>query len=422
MVVLNALAPLVCAQCAAPVPLADGDFTVCPFCAARVAIPPRYQALRVALHDGAADRGQAAKLYARIGRTPSLLLRICAALFSPGSLALWLFWASAIIGLLLVLGALTLADWVLPFNPFDVWSDQPLDRWSAVFGVGLAWAGGIAGMFGRRHALDLRELQAALSATPPARAGGPSTCRVCGAPLAVLPNALGARCDYCGADNLVAVNERWIAGARKTARTLESAMAHALRANADETRRTRRQVLIFAALMTAASALFIGVLLASMTRTWVLLDPGYAKAVKTHRVIERTDESDHPGGLSYEYFRPRTLPASGRIDFSIVPFECGFSPPCVHRFYVPLRRGELLHVIALDAPADARLEIGGHVGGGLDLSSRDVGKDHAFSRAPPLPFSRALPLTVFAAPRSAWYRLVITSSAPGAAAMALSIE
>lgn len=49
-----------------------------------------------------------------------------------------------------------------------------------------------------------------MAARPPARAGGPAQCRQCGAPLVVAAGALGARCSYCGTDNLVALPPEWV--------------------------------------------------------------------------------------------------------------------------------------------------------------------------------------------------------------------
>lgn len=51
----------------------------------------------------------------------------------------------------------------------------------------------------------LEELQQKLSAAPPATDGSARACRSCGAPLDVKPGALGTRCVYCGADNLLMV-------------------------------------------------------------------------------------------------------------------------------------------------------------------------------------------------------------------------
>jgi hypothetical protein len=51
----------------------------------------------------------------------------------------------------------------------------------------------------------LETLQARLAAQPPVTPDGVAKCRRCGAPLDVRPGALGTRCIYCSADNLLSV-------------------------------------------------------------------------------------------------------------------------------------------------------------------------------------------------------------------------
>jgi hypothetical protein len=63
-------------------------------------------------------------------------------------------------------------------------------------------------------------LQAALAASPPEKAGGPKTCRQCGAPLATEPKQLAARCAYCHTDNLVEMPEQWVTKMRSYAKKL----------------------------------------------------------------------------------------------------------------------------------------------------------------------------------------------------------
>jgi hypothetical protein len=51
----------------------------------------------------------------------------------------------------------------------------------------------------------LEALQSKLAAAPASADGGDACCRGCGAPLDVKPGALGTRCMYCGADNLLRI-------------------------------------------------------------------------------------------------------------------------------------------------------------------------------------------------------------------------
>ena len=82
-------------------------------------------------------------------------------------------------------------------------------------------------------------LQAALASSPPSTQGGPALCRQCGAALAVPPGALGVRCDYCGADNLVAVPTAWLEATKKVDKALVNEERSALQAEAEARRSLR---------------------------------------------------------------------------------------------------------------------------------------------------------------------------------------
>lgn len=84
----------------------------------------------------------------------------------------------------------------------------------------------------------LEELQAKLAAQPATTAKGAS-CRRCGAPLDVEPGALGTRCLYCGADNLLQV-PRDVAAKKKADATAIDAQVQAAAAAYDDTKRADR--------------------------------------------------------------------------------------------------------------------------------------------------------------------------------------
>lgn len=218
--------PLRCPSCGAPVPLPPaGDVATCVFCKASVPLPDDVRTLRDAEEQEQGDRAEAERLYRKLGKPPSTALRAwvgAAELFAgamAGMIAL-LFWLSSafifLSGLLLELFMHAIA----PLVRIDF-----IDR----FGGGTAYVGfGVVvilfGLFPKwlvgyldQSAKIRLSLQANLAARFPERVGFPSTCRECGAALAVPPGALGVRCDFCGADNLVALPREWVssAGARQ---------------------------------------------------------------------------------------------------------------------------------------------------------------------------------------------------------------
>jgi hypothetical protein len=93
---------------------------------------------------------------------------------------------------------------------------SPVVGWilSVMWPAGLLIATLVWSLFGER--VDARrDLQAALATKPPKTQGGPACCRHCDAPLDVQAGALGVRCPYCGADNLVQVPAAWAQRATK---------------------------------------------------------------------------------------------------------------------------------------------------------------------------------------------------------------
>lgn len=231
------LTPLVCPSCSAPVPLGDGDAVECTHCHAQVPVPTEYRELRDTARTASGDRQEAEELYRHLGTPPDetlykigggvrsvvgafsiagtgfirvwryALVELGPSLFSGGSnvdgAALALFAVIALAPLIVVCGLLYGLDLL-------VWSVAPdADVLAAdiVAGVVLYVMIVVAGLrqFWEERVALRRRLQSELIAQPPLNAGGPALCRECGAALTVPASALGARCDYCGADNLVAL-------------------------------------------------------------------------------------------------------------------------------------------------------------------------------------------------------------------------
>lgn len=219
--------PLLCPGCGAAVPLADGDTVPCPYCGATVELPESYRTLRDLHRIDASDRARVHAAWARLGAP-------------PGRLFLW--WVAAARGVMRAAASLSLLSFIaymavgsLVAGPMIArraaqWRIDPVDvagpfRFSLALSLAFELvlvAPLVVGSYRRKAAELRRRLGASLAATPPREPARPSTCRMCGAPLTVAADALGARCSYCGADNLVKLPPAWIAQ-----RTAEEVSQHA---------------------------------------------------------------------------------------------------------------------------------------------------------------------------------------------------
>ena len=218
-----------CDGCGAPVPLGDGDHVICAHCGAEVAIPAEQRALRDAVRADAATRTVATGLYAEMGSAPSIVLRVFAVV-TP--LVLVIIGVPIILVASIVLydtAVSALGRALFHVEVLDAMSDMAntLASYALGFVIGLILL--VLGAYARRRGVSLRQVQAGLAVHPPAREGGPSTCRLCGAPLTIPADADGVMCDYCRADNLVRVPEAWVGtvrqGTKKLAGAIEDAVA-----------------------------------------------------------------------------------------------------------------------------------------------------------------------------------------------------
>lgn len=207
-----ALAPLRCPKCNAPVPLGTGDVATCAFCSAQVPLPEEYRKLRDAERENRADRAEAEHLYRTLGG-PSRALDLWVAFTTmTGGAVLMVVYvlvsAFAVLSLLAGFALELFLHWIAPLVGIDLIDRLGGGTAYAVFGIGLVvlvlfplWLNGYLHTSGEIR----KTLQANLAARAPERPGFPATCRLCGAALDVPPGALGVRCAYCQADNLVAV-------------------------------------------------------------------------------------------------------------------------------------------------------------------------------------------------------------------------
>lgn len=212
--------PLTCPSCDGPVPLADADQVKCPYCGAEVLISERLRSLKRELGRLDEEKKAADRLYRRLGKPPPRFLRVFSFFDSAWFWMLGLgFWITA--GLVVFIASVPwVGQHLFHVNTWDVLTERQQSMISiggtmSTVAIGLLLSG-----WSRKRTVSRGSLQAALAAAPPKSAGGPAQCRLCGAALAVAPGALGARCDYCGADNLVQIPAEWVAKVRSITRAV----------------------------------------------------------------------------------------------------------------------------------------------------------------------------------------------------------
>lgn len=187
-----------CPSCHAAIPFGDADPATCVFCGASVPLPPEQRALRDANRADADARRSAEAYLHKLASPPSELSRYLAR-----ENVSWF--------VLIFIGVFMVASYIVAFIIDDIvrllFLHGKSEIWWAWFDSIVAFLAlstfVLLGATGRRRSLGRDRLLAALAAKPPQQPGGPACCRACGAPLFLYGGALGARCTYCSADNVV---------------------------------------------------------------------------------------------------------------------------------------------------------------------------------------------------------------------------
>ncbi|MGE5185709.1 MAG: hypothetical protein ACM31C_26790 [Acidobacteriota bacterium] len=195
-----------CAKCDAPLVLADADRVTCASCGADNPIPAAYRELVRARHDDRALRDESVRLLQQLDRPPTMATKVLARMFDLPMLAFIVVYGVPLM-LFAILRGLRFADWLAVRehkNPDDMPIGYAVGVGAAIILV-FAFVPRAIGVYANRRASQRARLLAALRAHPPKTEGGPSTCRLCGAPLAVATDQLVAVCSYCHADNAVVV-------------------------------------------------------------------------------------------------------------------------------------------------------------------------------------------------------------------------
>lgn len=180
---------IACPGCGAPVVPADAASVACHRCGRDVALPELLRTrLREASHRAALAAANTRRLRRLLAQPSSAWTSAFVTVFAGFPLLLWLFaWLG--FSILLWRGSLDGPRMLGLVAP-------PL-----LLGIALPIFAGLYTC--RRRTVRLLTLD--FAAAPPAHAGDPPRCRVCGAPLACAPGALLAGCAYCGARNIIAV-------------------------------------------------------------------------------------------------------------------------------------------------------------------------------------------------------------------------
>lgn len=236
------LNPLQCRNCGSHVPLAPGEQVPCPACQQPVEVPPEHRALRDAHAAAEHTREAAHRLYASLGTEPSPLWRVF--FFTESA---W-FWALGLpvwmcVGSALALAAMNAIGHALHANPFDVLPQSQQVALTMALPLGVVVLGLLFSGWARQRVVKLGGLQAALAAAP-SRTAGSASCRSCGAPLYVAADALGARCPYCEADNLVRLPPAWLERLKKHTAKLEQSVDAGVKAFAEARSSLRTSLLL----------------------------------------------------------------------------------------------------------------------------------------------------------------------------------
>jgi DNA-directed RNA polymerase subunit RPC12/RpoP len=241
--VTEAVDVLVCTKCGAPLALGTGDTTRCVHCGTEVEVPERHRKLRALRAEDAALRGQSEALFDRLDSPPSMVTGVLAKTLDLNMLAFLLVYGIPV-GLASVLWALDATTWLA--------HHRHVPEASIPFGVTMIFAGlallvllfvpRAIGVYANRRASARMILVEGLAAKLPKTPGGPSTCRLCGAPLEIVPDARVCDCLYCAGQNAVRIRTKLLAGMRKAVASLGKTVEDALRVDDAERKETRKKL------------------------------------------------------------------------------------------------------------------------------------------------------------------------------------
>ncbi|MGM0601539.1 MAG: hypothetical protein ACQETH_17130, partial [Candidatus Rifleibacteriota bacterium] len=213
------ITPLRCGVCDAQVPLLRKPEVKCPYCDNLVKIPDTYLEALASRTSFERRKKQAEKLFEKLQNPPTAFEKAVAEMNERAILIAFVCSLGLIIALVQALVFYPL-DWFyaqfLQLNMSDVtpfWLPAML---STFFTFLLAVVPFFYLYIVRRKVLSLKHIKIALAAKVPQKHSDPATCRSCGSPLEVAPDAAGVTCPYCQTDNLLHVPEEWLKDTRET--------------------------------------------------------------------------------------------------------------------------------------------------------------------------------------------------------------
>ena len=317
-------------------------------------MPEAYARMRQAEVERDVGRVEAHELYGKLGDPPGFLAQAWGAV-SAGCIWLFLWPLAFVVDALLIAKGLEIVSRHIGATLFDVWSNTQIFT-----GVGVAMyvtlgVPTVVGIYGRRRTKGKQNLQAALAALPPDRAGGPARCRSCAAPLDVPDGATGLACLYCGADNLLRMPEAWVSKLRSSASKLASTIEDVAKQDREMRAKDRRSL----AWQLGWLAIFVPVLAGfgfALDRDTSSFPPQWSAAVAGERTMIpaiRKDTakwdtyiaSDWPASAGLGFFAfdksERSTTAKGTVYF-------------MRSYLVALKAGETVAFTAGDYPKGAR--------------------------------------------------------------------
>lgn len=241
---METLEVLRCRQCDAPLALADAATVTCPACAAVNEVPAAYRALHAARIADAAARDRAERVLRTLDVPPSPAVKVLARVFDQNMFAfLVLFGVPTVLGAVML--ALRADAWIAQHLHYRSADDVPFGYTVAIIVTLMfvfAFVPRTLGVYANRRVTDRRRLLSALAARPPTVPGAASSCRMCGAPLAVEPDQILAVCSYCRAQNAVHLDTRLVAKAGAVAHAIGREVGEAARSDRAARTATRRKL------------------------------------------------------------------------------------------------------------------------------------------------------------------------------------
>ena len=233
-----------CNGCNAPLVLSDSDAITCPSCGVLTPVPDAHRELVRARHDDGALRADAERVLRKLDRPPSLAVKVFARVLDQPMLVFMVLYGVPA-GLYAIMFGMRANTWLAP--RLHVASPDDVPVWITVLVIScvlfvIAFVPRVVGVYANRRATGRARLLASLQARPPEIAGGPSTCRLCGAPLAVATDAIVATCSYCHAENAIVVATPLVAAMKRAVGRLGKTIAEVAARDRAERRATRRSL------------------------------------------------------------------------------------------------------------------------------------------------------------------------------------